>query len=160
VAGEATEIRDYERKDAPEIVRLFYETVRSVNRSDYSRAQVKAWAPEVPDAAAWHQRMAARKTLVVEQDNEVVGFAELEDDGHLDMFYLRKDVVGRGLGLHLYWAVESEARDRGLRRIFTEASITACPFFGRQGFRVVGERVVQRRGVGLTNFAMEKILNP
>ena len=160
MAGEVTEVRDYERKDAPEIARLFYETVRSVNRSDYSRAQVEAWAPEVPDAAAWHRRMAARKTLVIERDNEVVGFAELEDDGHLDMFYLRKDVVGRGLGLRLYRAVESEAWERGLRRIFTEASITARPFFGRQGFRVVGERMVQRRGVELTNFAMEKILDP
>ena len=157
---ETVKIRAYERTDAPEIVRLFYETVRSVNRSDYSREQVEAWAPEVPDAAEWHPRMAARKTLLAEENSQVVGFAELEEDGHLDTFYLRKDAVGRGVGGLLYRALEDEARTRGLGRIFTEASITARPFFGRQGFRVVREQTVQRRGVGLTNFVMEKTLRP
>lgn len=154
------EIRDYEEKDAPAIVRLFYDTVRSVNRSDYSREQVGAWVPEVPDVAAWHRRMSSRKTLVAEEGGEVVGFAELEEDGHLDTFYLRKDFVGRGVGWRLYRVVESEARARGIGRIFTEASITARPFFERQGFYVVREQTVWRRRVGLTNFAMEKPLDP
>ncbi len=154
----ATEIRAYESKDAPEIVRLFYETVHSVNRLDYSREQVEAWAPKIPNAAAWRRRMAARKTLVAVANGEVVGFAELEEDGHLDMFYLRKDAVGRGIGRHLYRAVEREALDRGIGRISIEASITARPFFERRGFRVVRQQTVQRRGVGLTNFVMEKPL--
>jgi len=42
-------IRHYEAGDAPEIVRLFFETVRSVNRADYSDEQLEAWAPGVPD---------------------------------------------------------------------------------------------------------------
>ena len=45
-------------------------------------------------------------------------------------------------------------------RVFTEASVTARPFFERRGFRVVRERRVARRGVQLTNFAMEKPLRP
>ena len=151
-------IRDYEEKDAPEIVRIFYETVRTVNRSDYSQEQVEAWAPEIPAAFAWHERMSSRKTLVAVEKDEVVGFAELEGDGHLDMFYLRKDVVGHGVGKLLYRAVEQEARERRLGRISTEASITARPFFERQGFRMMREQIVRRQGVGLTNFVMQKRL--
>ena len=162
MAGMAEEIRirGYAAGDAPEIARLFYETVRSVNREDYSDQQVKAWAPGVPDPDEWHARMAARKTLVAEEGGEVVGFAELEEDGHLDMLYLREDAVGRGVGRGLYGAVEREARAEGLRRIFTEASITARPFFERRGFRVVREQTVVVRGVAMTNFAMEKPLPP
>ena len=102
--------------------------------------------------------MAARRTLVAEENSEVVGFAELEENGHLDTFYLRKDAVGRGVGGLLYRAVEEEAYSLGLARIFTEASITARPFFERRGFRVLREQTVQRQGVGLTNFVMEKSL--
>ncbi|MGB3681393.1 MAG: GNAT family N-acetyltransferase [Rubrobacteraceae bacterium] len=131
-----------------------------MNRPDYSREQVEAWAPEVPDTAAGRRRLASRKTLVAEENGEVVGFAELEEDGHLDMFYLREDAVGRGMGSILYRAIEGEARSLGLTRIFTESSITARPFFGRQGFRVIREQTVWRRGVGLTNFVMEKSLDP
>jgi putative acetyltransferase len=152
------EIRYYEAGDAPEIVRLFFETVRSVNRADYSDEQLEAWAPSVPDPEEWHARMAGRRTLVAEEGGEVVGFAELEYDGRLDMLYVRKDAVGRGVGRRLYEAVEREARGQGLGWIFTEASITARPFFEQQGFRVVREQMVSRRGVSMTNFVMEKEL--
>lgn len=159
MAEETTSIRAYEKRDAPEIVRLFYETVHSINRSGYSQEQLEVWAPEIPDVATWHRRMAARYTLVAEEDGEVLGFAELEEDGHLDMFYLRKDAVGRGVAFQLYQAIEREARKCGVCRISTEASITARPFFGRQGFRVVREQTVRRRGVELKNFIMEKKLD-
>jgi putative acetyltransferase len=66
--------------------------------------------------------------------------------------------VGRGVGSRLLVAVEGEARKTGLERIHTEASITARPFFVRWGFRVVREQVVERRGVGMTNFVTEKDL--
>ncbi|MDP8950877.1 MAG: GNAT family N-acetyltransferase [Actinomycetota bacterium] len=154
-----TGIRDYDAGDACEIVRLFYETIRSVNRVDYSDAQVEAWAPGVPDPEEWHARMNGRRTLVAEEGAEVVGFAELEGDGHLDMLYVRGDAVGRGVGRRLYRAVEREARSLGLERIFTEASVTARPFFESEGFRVVREQTVSRRGVPMTNFAMEKPLS-
>ncbi len=158
MAAQNREIRNYEVGDAPEIVRLFFETVRSVNRADYSEGQIEAWAPSTPDPDEWHSRMVARRTLVAEEGGEVTGFAELEDDGHLDMLYVRGDAVGRGVGRRLYEAVEREARACGLGRIFAEASITARPFFEREGFRVVREQRVSRRGVSLTNFVVEKDL--
>lgn len=159
MAAHNTGIRNYAVGDAPEIVRLFFATVRSVNRAHYSEEQIEAWAPGIPDPEEWHSRMAGRRTLVAEESGEVVGFAELEDDGHLDMLYLREDVVGRGVGRQLYEAIEREARGQSSGRIFTEASITARPFFERQGFRVVREQTVSRRGVELTNFVMEKDLS-
>ena len=160
LAEQAAKIRDYRAPDAPEIARLFYETVRSVNRADYSEEQVRAWAPRVPDPEELHVRAAARRTLVAEEGGEVIGFAELEEDGYLDTLYLRKDAVGRGVGRRLYEAVEQEARSQGLRRVFTEASITARPFFEKRGFRVVRERTLTVRGVPMTNFEMEKDLLP
>lgn len=116
-------VRDYRGDEAGEICRLFYETVHSVNLRDYSSERVQAWAPALPDPEAWHGRMPGRHTLVVEGGDEVVGFAELEEDGHLDMFFVRSNVVGRRGGSLLYAAVEERARRLGIGRIFTEASI-------------------------------------
>ena len=50
-------IRDYQSGDAGAIVELFYETVHRVNGADYSPAQLKAWAPTVPDPEEWHRRI-------------------------------------------------------------------------------------------------------
>ncbi len=151
-------IRDYERGDAGTIVQLFYDTIHAINRRDYTAEQVMAWAPEIPDALLWHKRMIARHTLVADQAGELLGFAELDPDGHLEMFYCRSDVVGRGVGWQLYEALEAKARTKGLRCIFAEVSITARPFFTRCGFNVIQERTVLRRGVALTNFKMTKSL--
>ena len=151
-------VRDYGSEDAASLCRLFFETVRSVNRADYSEEQVRAWAPEVPDAETWHERMSGRHTLVAEKEGRTVGFAELEEDGHLDMLYVHKDAVGRGVGSRLYAAVEERARGLGSGRLFTEASITARPFFERRGFAVLGRNVVTQHGVELVNFSMEKDL--
>ena len=153
-----TVVRDYERDDTGPICRLFYETVRTVNLGDYSPEQVRAWAPEPPDPAAWQERMSGRHTLVAEEGGEVVGFAELQESGHLDMLYCRADAVGRGVGSLLYAAVEERARGLGLGRISTEASITARPFFARRGFAVLRRNTVWRQGTALTNLSMEKAL--
>ena len=40
--------------------------------------------------------------------------------------------------------------------VTTHASITARPFFEKRGYRVVKEQQVERHGVLLTNFVMEK----
>lgn len=151
-----TTVRDYGEEDAGPICRLFYETVRTVNLAGYSPEQVRAWAPEVPDPEAWHRRMSGRHTLVAEDERGVAGFVELEEDGHLDMLYCRHDVVG--VGSALYAAAEERARGLGIPRLFTEASITARPFFGRRGFRLVRRNVLVRHGVEMVNFCMEKSL--
>ena len=151
-------IRDYRPDDARAIVRLFYETIHTVNLADYTAEQADAWAPTVPDADAWNRRMSRRRTLVAERDGEVIGFADIENDGHIDFFFCRHDVVRQGVGTELYRAIEAVARGLGLGRVFTAASITARPFFERQGFRVLKRNTHVRHGVALVNYAMEKRL--
>ena len=41
-------------------------------------------------------------------------------------------------------------------RFVTHASLTARPFFAHRGYRLIREQQVQRCGVTLTNFVMEK----
>ena len=152
-------IQDYQSGDAPAIVRLFHETIHRINLGDYSPAQVDAWAPAVPNPEVWHRRMIARRTLVAIRDGEVIGFADILDDGLIDMIFCRHDTVRQGVGTRLYRAIEDVARDLDLRRLFTKASITARPFFERQGFRVVTRNSFERNGIELTNFTMEKLLS-
>ena len=152
-------IRPYKKADAAAIVTLFYETVRRVAAADYTPQQLDAWAPEVPDPVAWHARMAPRHTLVAEAKGEIYGFAELDEkNGCLDMFYCRHDAQRQGIGSRLFSGIETRARDLGLSRIVTRASITARPFFEAQGFRLIKQNSVGRQGVTLTNFTMEKTL--
>ena len=55
-------------------------------------------------------------------------------------------------------ALIAEARRVGLARLFTEASITARPFFEAHGFTVLAAQVVTCRGVEFVNYRMERRL--
>ncbi len=151
-------IRPYKSGDAAKIVTLFYDTVHAACAADYTPEQLDAWAPEVPDPDVWHARMAKRHTLVAEEEGEIQGFAELDGNGTLDMLFCRPEVLGRGVGWGLYGKIEEIARGAAMSRIVTDASITARPFFERQGFKLLKRNSVKRAGTELTNFTMEKRL--
>ncbi len=151
-------IRPYTQADTRSIMDLFYDTVHAINIRHYSQEQVNTWAPRDRSYQLWEQSLGAHHTYVAVVDSTIVGFADFEDDGHLDRFYCHKDYQGAGVGTRLLAAVEDAARARDIRRFFTEASITARPFFEKRGYVVVKEQQVVVRGVTFTNYAMEKSL--
>ena len=58
----------------------------------------------------------------------------------------------------LYEGVELTLRSLGVEELFTEASLTARPFFERQGFRVTEEQTVLRRDVSFRRYAKRKFI--
>lgn len=151
-------IRDHRPEDFEALYALFRDTVRSINRRDYSEAQVAAWAPDSFEPERWAERIANYRIFVAEDGQGIAGFAELDRDGHIDCFFVHKDRQGEGVGGRLMRAVQNEAEERGLPRLYAEVSITARPFFERHGFVVLAEQQVELRGEKLTNFRMEKHL--
>ncbi len=151
-------IRRYVSDDLDGLVALFHASVRRVAIKDYTEDQVKAWAPDEPDRERWAARRASRPTWVAEIDGALAGFTDLEPDGHVDMMFVHPDHQGRGVAGALFRQVEAEAARLGLDRLFTEASITARPFFERKGFRVIAAQTVSVRGQEMVNYRMEKPL--
>ncbi|MBD3881730.1 GNAT family N-acetyltransferase [Phormidium tenue FACHB-886] len=151
-------IRLFETQDAEQIARLFYETVREINLGDYSSSQVQAWAPDDIHFRNWAEVCSSRFTYVADDEGVIAGFGELEPNGHIDCFYCHKNYQRCGVGSQIYRAIEAKAVELPVSRLFTEASITAKPFFQRMGFSVVQEQQVTRRGETFTNYVMEKHL--
>jgi len=151
-------VRLYRRDEAPLLARLFTDTVHAIDGGEYSPEQLAAWAPDPPDIGLWRVRLAGLITFVAEEDSLVAAFATFDPDGHLDHLYVRKDRQRKGIATALCHRIEQEARSRGVRRIYTEASITARPFFERAGYRAIAPQTVERNGTLLTNIRMEKFL--
>jgi len=155
------EIRDADAGDAPAVAALFHNTILNVNVGDYSVAQVEAWADPELEPEMWKKRIAAnrdeRRMFVATKDGRIVGFAELEGDGHLDTLYVHHEFQGCGIASRLVDRIEAEAGRREIHRLYTEASITAEPFFRRKDFSLVRPQLVEVRGHTFRNFVMEKV---
>ncbi|MBD2415448.1 GNAT family N-acetyltransferase [Nostoc calcicola FACHB-389] len=151
-------IREYKLSDTQAIMKLFYDTVHEINIGDYTQEQVDAWAPKNMDYEVWHKRLQAKLPYIAEDNGQIVGFGELEADGHIDCFYCHSKYQRKGIGSKLLNHLENTAKLQGIKRLYTEASITAKLFFETQGFRVITEQQVERRGVLFQNYVMEKSL--
>lgn len=146
-------IRRYETKDCPQIVKLFYDTVHTVNAGDYTEEQLEAWAPETADLGEWDRSFCRHYTVVAEDQGQILGFGDIDSGGYLDRLYVHKDAQRKGIAAAICSRLEEAAESDC---IVTHASITARPFFAARGYRTVKEQQVIRRGVSLTNYIMEK----
>jgi N-acetylglutamate synthase-like GNAT family acetyltransferase len=154
--GEYVFIRDFVLDDTEAIVRLYVETVRRVNSRDYAPEQIAVWAPDDIDVEEWRDRLENLYTYVAEMDGKIVGFIDLQPRGCIDCIYCHAEHQGIGIGSALLARCEKHAKAMGLRRLFTEASITARPFLENHGFTVCAEQQVTRNGVRFINYLMEK----
>jgi putative acetyltransferase len=151
-------LRPYRPEDAPVLLDLYRDTIRRINSRDYNPAQVRAWASDDIDPSSWTVRFDAAFTVVAEENSRPIGFAELEPNGHIGRFYVSADHQRCGIGQAMLAALVAEARRIGVVRMFSEASITARPFFESQGFTVLAPQVVQCRGEEFVNYRIERVL--
>lgn len=153
-------IRPYAPTDASQLTNLFRASVRQIASGDYSASQLRAWAPDAIDERQFGQRCERKSTWVAEVQGRLAGFAHLESDGHVDMLYVHPDFKRRGVARALLEQIEELARREDFRRLYTEASITARAAFEAMGFRVIVPQTVTVRGESMTNYRMEKRLEP
>lgn len=155
----AVEIRAFDpgRGDGAATYEVFLRAVRSTASRHYDAAQVSARS--AADPADWVAARQRHHTLVADDGTRIVGVADLDPAGWIDVLFVDPNVGGRGVGARLVRAVVAEARRRGAPRLRTYASLTAQPLLTRLGFRTTRERHPVVRGQSFRNAEMELVLD-
>lgn len=153
-----TTIRALGPGDAPHVGRIYFCAVYEGAREHYSFEQRRAWAGDTVDPDYWSQRLAGQLGFIAEQGGEPVGFMTINPAGYIDLAFVLPSAAGAGIGKQLYAAIEQKGRDLGASVLTTEASKPAKPFFESQGWTVEAAQSIERRGVSLTNYRMQKRL--
>ncbi|MCG7535988.1 GNAT family N-acetyltransferase [Pseudoalteromonas sp. OOF1S-7] len=152
------EIQHYQACWARDITDLFHAAVHAIADEVYDQQQKALWAPSPPDYAFWSRRLEQKQPWVALSNGQVVGFIELDHDGYIDCTYVHPDYQGMGVAGALYDQVETQAITRGLSRLYVEASKPARRFFAARGFIQIKQNHIERQGIVLSNFLMEKRL--
>lgn len=145
-------IREYQPLDCEVLAELFYNTVHTVNVKDYTKEQLDVWATGIIDLEKWNQSFEEHYSLVAIDDEVIVGFGDINKAGYLDRLFVHADYQRKGIATTICNQLEQVVQGS----IVTHASITARPFFEKRGYRVIKEQQVERQGIFLTNFIMEK----
>jgi putative acetyltransferase len=153
-------LRPYRDADAAATLAVFLAAVTNTAAADYTPEQIQAWAnPGGRDLTTWHAAMLVRGSFVAEIDGALAGFSDVSPDGYIDMMFVAPSFLGRGVAWRLVRHAEELARAAGVTHLTADVSITARPFFERQGFTVLAEQHPVKAGVRMVNFRMRKPLD-
>lgn len=152
------EARLYSPSDLEAIIQLYYESIHQVCSNDYTKEQLDAWAPLEPDTYRWEMSLNKNHTIVIEKDDQIIGFGDMGDTGYIDRLYVHSQHLNQGNGTILLEHLEKYAKAKGLTFINTLASKTSLPFFESKGYVLIQEQTVERRGVRIRRYLMEKKL--
>ena len=91
-------VREYQISDCKEITELFYNTVHTVNAKDYTKEQLDVWATGQVDLEKWNQSLQEHYSIVVIENEVIVGFGDIDKTGCLDRLFVHADYQGKGIG--------------------------------------------------------------
>lgn len=146
-------IRNYQPSDCNALADLFYDTVHVINAKDYTQKQLDAWASNDIDLEKWNQSFQEHDSIIAIEHGIIIGFGDIDKTGYFDRLYVHKDYQRKGVAT----AICNQLESKKFKKIITHASITARPFFEKRGFVVIKKQEVERKGIFLANFLMEKI---
>lgn len=146
-------IRKYEPSDCKITAELFYNTVHSINKKDYTEEQLDIWANKYIDLEKWNNSLLKNYSVVAIINNEIVGFGDIDNSGYLDRLFVHKDYQRKKIGKSI---VENLEKSNNFYKLTTHSSITAKPFFENLGYSVVKKQIIKRNNISITNYIMEK----
>jgi putative acetyltransferase len=147
-------IREFQVGDEEGLWEVFYSSIHQVCSNDYSQEQIQAWASTEIKKEFWSTKMQSIKPFVAVSQDKIIGYADLQDNGLIDHFFVHGDYQSKGVATSLMNTILKKGKGR--KRLYSEVSHTAKPFYEKHGFHVVREQEVLMRGVALTNNIMER----
>ena len=149
-------IRKAITEDLDGIRQLFYDTVVTINKKDYTKDQVKAWSSGYYYVEGWRTKLSDQNFYIAELNKRIVGFASFTHTGYIDFMYVHKNFQSQGIATMLLETIEKQANNWGIKKLQADASLTARPFFLRRGYELVKENVKRIDNVEFVNAVMTK----
>lgn len=153
-----TIIRDFIPGEEGSLRQVFMSSVHEIASSFYTKEQLDAWAPSTCDEQQWADKIAALRPFVAEVDGCITGYADLQDSGYIDHFFVSGQFAGLGVGSALMAHIHQAAAARAIPELFAHVSLAAESFFSRHGFTVTKRQSVAVRGISMENVLMVKPL--
>ncbi len=152
-------VRDFQSGDEAATFPVFFSAVHEVASAHYSPEVIEAWAPRDTDPQRWAERIQGIQPFVALREGDIVGYADLQDSGYIDHFFVSARAQRIGVATALMARIHASAKERGIEQLFSDVSLSAQGFYQRCGFSLQEQQVFFFRGQAMRNARMEKRLD-
>ncbi len=147
-------------EDIDRLYNVFETSIRNTCYQDYTSRQIEAWIGKATPERWLELLQSELQFIIVEETSSfhIVGFTSINTKGYLHSMFITPEFQNKGLASLLLQTAEEFSRKHQATSIFSEVSLTAYPFFKKQGFITEKEQTVIVNQIEMTNFVMRKTL--
>lgn len=142
----------------PLLQHLFVTSIQQTCAQDYTQKQIEVWTSSIHNIDKWLQKIENQFFIAAWEDEQIMGFASLENGNYLDFMYVHPNHQQKGVAQRLFNQLQEQALNHGSTQLFSDVSKTALPFFKKQGFHTIKENIFEIHGVEINNFRMCKVI--
>ena len=143
----------YDQSFGNVIIGLMDRTIRAICSYDYTAEEIEQWSP-IGRESVLLDKLSSTYSVMALCSGVIAGFGNSQGT-EIDCLYVSAEHQGEGIGALILEDLERKAFSFG-STIHVYASITAEGFFRRHGYRTIRENTVERVGVLIRNWYMEK----
>lgn len=154
-------LRKAEPEDIHAMHTTFEQSILNTCSRHYTVPQIQAWIKKATPERWQELYQSDLYFILAEETNhfQTLGFTSINVNGYLHSMFVHPQFQHQGIASLLLCQAEEYARHYHAASIHSEVSITARPFFEKQGYVVEKEQMVSVNDVKMTNFAMYKYLS-
>ncbi|MGD1822982.1 MAG: GNAT family N-acetyltransferase [Pleomorphochaeta sp.] len=152
-------IRKFVKGEEKELLDLFYSSIHINAKNYYSIKQLNAWTNNEIDFYLWCKKINKINPYVLLDSNLIVGYADLQDSGYIDHFFIRGGFSNKGFGSILMEYILKKAKAKNIPYLEANVSLAAQSFFKKFGFMIIKKKKVIIREIELENALMRVYLD-
>ena len=153
-------VREFKPGDEAATFPVFFSSIHEVASAHYSPELIDAWAPADTDPQRWALRIQGIKPFIAQRGEAMVGYADLQDDGYIDHFFVSARAQRIGVASALMQRILQSAAERRIPLLYSDVSLSAQGLYQRFGFVIKEQQTFLFRGLPMSNARMEKWLLP
>ncbi len=141
------------------ILDVFEKSIRSLCIGEYSNEQIEAWVLSRGDILKWEQKRKEQQFWFAWDNQTLMGFCSFDENKTIDLLYVNPQFKNQKVAYNLVKTVCDYALENHVSIIYTEASLTAVPFFQKFGFIKQENNSFLYNGIWMENVSMQLELN-
>jgi putative acetyltransferase len=85
---ESIHVRRCQPGEERSLFEIYFSAIHLVASHDYTAEQIQAWAPRNLDVVFWENKIREINPFVAELNGKLVGYADVQDNGYIDHFFV------------------------------------------------------------------------
>ena len=151
-------LRQITIKDQPELKKVYFDSIQSLDEKIYSKEQKRAWSSQAWDNPNFNNSINQGKGWLLSEQGIIIAFATRYPKNRIALFYCKAKFQRRGFGSKLLHKLEVEAEKEGLNYLSTEASLISYKLFLKNGWETIRKEKVIINNILFERYKMNKII--